>query len=58
MTSILGGPEIFLDKGSLLNISCIVQGTTAQPKYFFWKHNGNVSHNLTIQSYWISYFSK
>lgn len=42
MTSILGGPEIFLDKGSLLNISCIVQGTTAQPKYFFWKHNGNV----------------
>ncbi|XP_044731930.1 lachesin-like [Chrysoperla carnea] len=38
-TDILGGPEMFIDKGSTINLTCIVNDSPEPPAYIFWNHN-------------------
>jgi len=38
-TEIIGGPEIYLDEGSMMNITCLVKDSPEPPNYIFWYHN-------------------
>ncbi|XP_023346824.1 protein sidekick-2 [Eurytemora carolleeae] len=38
-TEIVGGPEIYLDEGSMMNITCLVKDSPEPPNYIFWYHN-------------------
>ena len=51
---ILGSPEIYLDVGSTINLTCIIKHTPMPPADVQWKHNKKVksgdeySLNLSI----------
>lgn len=47
-TDILGGPEMFIDKGSTINLTCIVNDSPEPPAYIFWNHNEAVSTTKTV----------
>ncbi|KAK8378148.1 hypothetical protein O3P69_018841 [Scylla paramamosain] len=40
--SILHAPEIHIDEGSALNLTCVVAPSPAAPEYIFWYHRGEV----------------
>ena len=45
-SQILGGPTIYINSGSTLNLTCLVLDTPGPPDYLFWYHNGQVKFNL------------
>lgn len=50
---ILGGPDLHVDKGSTINLTCTVHFSPEPPAYIFWYHEDNVR----IKSqFWKSYF--
>ena len=40
---ILNAPELYIDEGSRLQITCVVSPTPKPPEYIFWYHRGEVS---------------
>ncbi|XP_034943878.1 hemicentin-2-like isoform X2 [Chelonus insularis] len=38
-TEIVGGPDLYIDQGSTLNLTCIVLNGPEPPAYIFWNHN-------------------
>ena len=48
MTEILGGPDIYVDRGSTLNVTCVVWAESKAPDYIFWSHNDRV--NILIRN--------
>ncbi|XP_042225886.1 uncharacterized protein LOC121868917 [Homarus americanus] len=40
--TILNGPEIYVHRGSLINLTCIVDHTTERPLYIVWYHYNEV----------------
>ncbi|CAG7727517.1 unnamed protein product, partial [Allacma fusca] len=36
--SILGGPDLHVDKGSMINLTCIIKYSPEPPSYIFWYH--------------------
>lgn len=45
-TTILGTPEMYIDTGSTVNLTCIVHGLNEPPTSIAWTHNGYVSYLL------------
>lgn len=45
-TTILGTPEMYIDTGSTVNLTCIVHGLNEPPTAIQWTHNGYVSDKL------------
>lgn len=43
-TEILGGPDLYIDHGSTINLTCIVLNSPEPPAYIFWNHNDAVSY--------------
>ncbi|XP_016842611.1 zwei Ig domain protein zig-8 isoform X7 [Nasonia vitripennis] len=39
VTEILGGPDLYIDRGSTINLTCIVLHSPEPPAYIFWNHN-------------------
>ena len=39
-TQVVGEPDIFVDIGSMLNLSCVVSFTERPPIHVQWLHNG------------------
>lgn len=39
---IWGGPEIFVEKGHMINITCTINYSTEPPAYIFWYHQDEV----------------
>lgn len=39
ITTLLGGPEMFINKGSTMNLTCIVQHSPEPPPTIYWSHN-------------------
>ncbi|XP_018024957.1 uncharacterized protein LOC108680591 [Hyalella azteca] len=37
-TLVLGGPDLYLDAGSTLNLTCVVRFSPEPPPYIFWYH--------------------
>ncbi|XP_035702465.1 zwei Ig domain protein zig-8 [Folsomia candida] len=40
--SILGGPDLHVDKGSMINLTCIIKYSPEPPSYIFWYHYDEV----------------
>lgn len=38
-TEILGAPELFINRGSTINLTCVVLQSPEPPAYIFWNHN-------------------
>jgi len=46
VTEILGGPNIYLEEGNNLNLTCVVRDSPEPPQYIFWYRNSQpLSHN-------------
>ncbi|KAF0311269.1 Zwei Ig domain protein zig-8 [Amphibalanus amphitrite] len=41
-TEILGGPEIFIDQRSTINLTCVIEHSPQPPDFIFWEHNSKV----------------
>ncbi|CAG9828291.1 unnamed protein product [Diabrotica balteata] len=39
---ILGGPDLHVDKGSTINLTCSIRFSPEPPAYIFWYHHDNV----------------
>ncbi|RWS17730.1 kin of IRRE-like protein 3 [Dinothrombium tinctorium] len=39
---IIGGPSLYINSGSTLNLTCVVNDTPGPPDFIFWYHNGEV----------------
>lgn len=40
---IIGGPDLHVDKGSTINLTCSVRYSIEPPAYIFWFHHDEVS---------------
>ncbi|XP_050681560.1 uncharacterized protein LOC126976969 isoform X2 [Leptidea sinapis] len=38
-TEIIGGPELYIDRGSTINLTCVVRYSPEPVAYIFWNHN-------------------
>ena len=38
-TLLLGGPEMFVESSSMINLTCVVSWTTSPPSHIAWYHN-------------------
>lgn len=48
ITEILGGPELFINKGSTINLTCLVRFAPEPPPIMLWSHNREVSALLPV----------
>ncbi|GLV39745.1 defective proboscis extension response 21 [Carabus blaptoides fortunei] len=39
VTTLLGGPEMYINKGSTMNLTCIVEHSPEPPPSIYWTHN-------------------
>jgi hypothetical protein len=54
-TEIVGGAEIYLDEGSMMNITCLVKDSPEPPNYIFWYHNKKVQYIQYLHYGWKQY---
>lgn len=47
---IWGGPDIKVEKGSMINITCTINYSTEPPAYIFWYHQDEVTIFQAIYS--------
>lgn len=47
-TEILGGPELFIDQGSTINLTCLVQFAPEPPPTVGWRHEKQVSGTIYV----------
>uniref|UniRef100_A0A1A9WRG5 Ig-like domain-containing protein n=1 Tax=Glossina brevipalpis TaxID=37001 RepID=A0A1A9WRG5_9MUSC len=40
--TILGGPDLYVDKGSTINLTCVIKFSPEQPTHIFWYHQNKV----------------
>ncbi|ETN65989.1 hypothetical protein AND_002233 [Anopheles darlingi] len=45
LTTIIGGPDLYIDMGSTVNLTCIVQHLPEPPPVIQWTHNGEAQMN-------------
>ena len=50
-TEILGGPNIYLEEGFTMNLTCLVRESPEPPQYIFWYQNEQV--NIYIECFFI-----
>ncbi|KAK3911825.1 Twitchin [Frankliniella fusca] len=41
-TEIVGGPELFIDRGSTINLTCVILFSPEPPAYVYWNHNDSI----------------
>lgn len=65
LTSIIGGPDIYINSGSTINLTCIVKNSPESPFAMFWTHNNIVSirnkrdrTNISPRNYHASLFTR
>lgn len=46
--TILGGPDLFVDKGSTINLTCTIRFGSEPHGHIFWKHEDKVSEYFKI----------
>lgn len=40
---IIGAPDLYIESGSTINLTCVVHNSPEPPAYIFWNHNHAVS---------------
>lgn len=48
-TEIIGAPDLYIESGSTINLTCVIENSPEPPAYIFWNHNNAVS--ITIISH-------
>lgn len=43
VATILGGSDLFVDKGSTINLTCTIRFGPELPGHIFWQHENKVS---------------
>lgn len=46
--AILGGPDLHVDKGSTINLTCSIHFSPEPPAYIFWYHHDEVKPNICL----------
>lgn len=41
-TEILGAPDLYIDRGSTINLTCVILQSPEPPAYIFWEHNNAI----------------
>lgn len=41
-THIIGAPDMYIESGSTINLTCIIEDSPEPPAYIFWNHNNAV----------------
>lgn len=41
-TEIIGAPDLYIDRGSTINLTCVVLYSPEPPAYIYWSHNDNI----------------
>ena len=49
-TEILGGPNIFIEEGFTMNLTCVVKDSPEPPQYIFWYRNNQVGKRKPNQT--------
>ena len=47
VASILGNPNVFIESGSVLNLTCLVKHALSKPAFIIWKHGSEVRIYVT-----------
>lgn len=42
-TEIIGSPDVYIESGSTINLTCVIEDSPEPPAYIFWNHNSAVS---------------
>ncbi|CAL8126027.1 unnamed protein product [Orchesella dallaii] len=42
VTEVIGGPDLFIDRGSTINLTCTVKHSPEPPSYIIWNHNNAI----------------
>lgn len=42
-TEIIGSPDVYIESGSTINLTCVIEDSPEPPAYIFWNHNNAVS---------------
>lgn len=42
-TDIIGAPDMYIESGSTINLTCVILNSPEPPAYIFWNHNNAVS---------------
>lgn len=42
-TEIIGAPDLYIESGSTINLTCVILNSPEPPAYIFWNHNNAVS---------------
>ena len=45
-TEIVGGPDMFIDQGSTINLTCVARFTPGHPKDVLWYHDNEVGMTI------------
>jgi hypothetical protein len=48
-TKIIGAPDMYIESGSTINLTCIVYNSPEPPAFIFWYHNNGVSRIFNFQ---------
>lgn len=54
VTTVIGEPEMYINRGSTMNLTCVVEFSPEPPPAIFWTHNEKVSYvllNIIIAHY-------
>lgn len=43
ITTIVGGPDLYINTGSTLNLTCVVRHSPEPPPHIFWTHDNQVN---------------
>lgn len=41
-TEIIGAPDLYIESGSTINLTCVILYSPEPPAYIFWNHNDGV----------------
>ncbi|MPC40798.1 hypothetical protein E2C01_034367 [Portunus trituberculatus] len=45
--AIIGSPDMYVDMGSTINLTCVISHTPEPPDYIKWTHNGQQEETLS-----------
>lgn len=48
-TEIIGAPDLYIESGSTINLTCVVLNSPEPPAYIYWNHNNAVSIKKSIK---------
>lgn len=50
ITTLLGGPEMYINKGSTVNLTCIIKHSPEPPPAIYWTHNSQVRRSSCLHT--------